>query len=66
MKTTKIIKTAKSSDAKEFLTILDKKKVFYEVLDQDNICNPNEGYLNLVVEGMPEGESILFFDGQYQ
>ena len=66
MKTTKIIKTAKSSDAKEFLTILDKKKVFYEVLDQDNIFNPNEGYLNLIVDGMPEGESILFVDGQYE
>ena len=66
MEAQKIIKTAKSSDAKEFLTILDKKKVFYEVLDQDNIFNPNEGYLNLIVDGMPEGESILFVDGQYE
>jgi hypothetical protein len=60
-----IIRLAESLNAKEFLSLLEDRDADYEVLDMDNIGNPNEGFLNLVVEGMPEGQSILFSDGKF-
>jgi hypothetical protein len=58
-----IIKAACRLSAKSFLELMDHNGVFTEILVQDNICNANEGCLNVIVEGMPEGESLLFFDG---
>jgi hypothetical protein len=59
-----IIKEARKLNASAFLELLERKKVFTEILDQDNIFDANDGYLNVIVEGMPDGESILFFDGE--
>ena len=58
-----IIKAACKLSAKSFLELMDHNGVFTEILDQDNICNANEGYLNVIVEGMPAGQSLLFFNG---
>jgi hypothetical protein len=59
-----IINAARSLRAKSFLELLDLKGVFTEILDQDNICNANDGYLNVIVEGLPDGVSLLFIDGE--
>tara|TARA_R110002126_G_scaffold271793_2_gene415820 strand:- start:1414 stop:1617 length:204 start_codon:yes stop_codon:yes gene_type:complete len=58
-----IIKAACKLSAKSFLELMDHNGVFTEILDQDNICNANDGYLNVIVEGMPDGEALLFIDG---
>ena len=60
-----IVSAAETFGAKGFLNLLDEQRVDYEVLDMDNIGNPDEGFLNLIVEGMPEGQSILFSDGRF-
>jgi hypothetical protein len=31
----------------------------------DNIGNPNDGYLNLIVDGLEPGEALLFIDGEF-
>jgi hypothetical protein len=39
--------------------------IAFAVIDQDNIQDPNDGYLNLAVEGLDVGEAILFIDGEF-
>ena len=60
-----IIKAACKLSAKSFLELMEHNGVYTEILDQDNICNANEGCLNVDVEGMPEGESLLFINGEF-
>lgn len=60
-----IIKAADSNNARGFLNLLDDRDISYAVLDMDNIGNPNDGYLNLIVNGLDEGEAILFIDGEF-
>ena len=60
-----IITAAGSFNAKGFVTLLEDQNVSFAVLDQDNIMNPNDGYLNLAVEGLDVGEAILFVDGEF-
>jgi len=57
---------AQTMDANGFLDLLHTNRCNYTVLDLDNLCNPNEGYVNLVIAGMEDGESILFVDGKYE
>lgn len=65
MKRDQIIKAAESNSAKAFLNLLDSQSINYEVLDMDNIGNPNDGYLNLIVDGLELGEALLFIDGEF-
>ena len=60
-----ILAAAKELKASDFVYMLYRKKVFFDILDQDNIMDPNDGYFNIEVEGMPEGESLLFTDGEF-
>ena len=60
-----IIKAAEQKTAKEFLEFLWDKRVGYEILDQDNIMDENDGYLNISVAGLLDGEALLFADGEY-
>ena len=60
-----IIKAAEQKTAKEFLEFLSDKRVGYEILDQDNIMDENDGYLNISVAGLLDGEALLFADGEY-
>jgi hypothetical protein len=60
-----IITAATSSNASDFIEMLDRKKVSFYVLDQDNIMDPDDGILNIAVEGMPDGEALLFDDGEF-
>lgn len=60
-----ILDAAKELKASDFIAMLDRKKVFFDVLDQDNIMDPNDGYFNIEVNGMPEGEALLFTDGEF-
>jgi len=60
-----IIKAARKLSAKSFLELMEHNGVFTEILDQDNISNANDGFLNVIVEGMPAGKSLLFIDGDF-
>ena len=60
-----IIATAEAFQAKGFMTILDQQRVDYMVLDMDNISDPNDGYLNIIVAGLEPGEALLFVDGEF-
>jgi len=61
-----IITAAYQNNAVDFMKFLWNSRIGYEVLYQDNLFDDNDGYCNLSVAGMPEGESILFFDGEFQ
>jgi len=60
-----IINAAFKLSAKSFLELMDHNGVFTTILDQDNIFDANDGCLNVEVEGMPEGESLLFINGDF-
>jgi hypothetical protein len=63
--TEKIIReSASTMNAVEFIDFLDTFKVRYDLLDTDNILDYNEGFVNIEVDLLPEGEALLFIDGE--
>jgi hypothetical protein len=60
-----ITKAACKLNAKDFLALMEHNKVETVILDQDNIMNANDGYLNVAVEGLDVGEALLFIDGEF-
>jgi hypothetical protein len=58
-----IIKAACTFRAADFLSLMEHNGVFVEILDQDNIMDANDGCLNVIVEGLGEGDALLFIDG---
>ncbi len=60
-----IIKAAEKFNAEDFVTLLEDRNISFAVIDQDNIQDPNDGYLNLAVEGLDAGEALLFVDGEF-
>ena len=60
-----IIKAACKLNAEDFLALMEHNKVETVILDQDNILNVNDGYLNVAVEGLDVGEALLFVDGEF-
>ena len=60
-----IIKAAEKFNAEDFVTLLEDRNISFAVIDQDNIQDPNDGYLNLAVEGLDVGEALLFVDGEF-
>ena len=52
--------------AKSIVELLEINKIGYEVLDADNMFDENDGMFNMIVDGLPEGESMYFYNGQYQ
>ena len=60
-----IIATAETFKANGFITILDQQRVDYEILDMDNISDPNDGFVNIAVDGLKLGEALLFVDGAF-
>lgn len=52
--------------AKSIVELLESNRIDYEVLDADNMLDENDGMFNMIVEGLPEGESMYFYNGQYQ
>ena len=60
-----ILDAAKELKASDFIALLNRKKVFFDVLDQDNLLDLNDGLLNIEVDGMPDGEALLFMDGEF-
>ena len=60
-----IIKAACTLSAGDFLGLADHYGLAPTILDQDNILNPNDGYLNVIVNGLPEGEALLFINGEF-
>ena len=60
-----IIKAASELSAKSFLELMDHNNVFTEILDQDNISDANDGFLNIIVDGLPAGSSLFFMNGEF-
>lgn len=52
--------------AKAIVELLEINKIDYDVLDADNMLDENDGMFNMIVDGLPEGVSMYFYDGQYQ
>lgn len=52
-------------NAKDFLDLADTNGLAPTILDQDNIQDPNDGYLNVIVNGLARGEALLFVDGEF-
>ena len=65
MKRDQIITAASTMNAKDFLELAEAKQLAPTILDQDNIQDPNDGYLNVIVNGLMRGESLLFIDGVF-
>lgn len=65
MKREDIIKVAENNKAKEFLAFADAFGLAPTIIDQDNIMDPNDGYLNVIVNGLARGEALLFIDGEF-
>lgn len=59
-----IIKAAATLSAADFLGLIEHNQVNFSILDMDNILDPNDGYLNVLVEGLELGEALLFIDGE--
>ena len=60
-----ITEAACKLNAEDFMNLMEHNGVNTEILDQDNIMDPNDGYFNVIVEGMDLGEALLFVDGEY-
>jgi hypothetical protein len=56
----------KGYDAKAIVELLESNNIGYEVLDADNLMDENEGNFNIIIDGMGEGYSVLFYNGKYQ
>ena len=61
----RIIKAACTLSAGDFLGLADHYGLAPTILDQDNIQDPNDGYLNVIVNGLARGEALLFIDGEF-
>ena len=59
--TTKALKSLETMDAKTFESTFENQ---IEVLDQENICNANDGMFNIIFKGKNKKDlSVLFCDG---
>jgi hypothetical protein len=65
MKRDQIIEAATTLSATDFLELAEAKQLAPTILDQDNILDPNDGYLNVIVNGLARGEALLFIDGVF-
>lgn len=52
-------------NAKDFLDLAEANGLAPTIIDQDNIRDPNDGYLNVIVNGLARGEALLFVDGEF-
>jgi len=64
MRHSDIVKLASYMDARNFIKYLDDHDISYDF--DGSLTNPNDGLVNIEVEGMNDGEAILFADGEYQ
>jgi hypothetical protein len=55
----------KGYDAKAIVELLESNSIGYEVLDA-NVMDVNNDYFNIIIDGMEDGESVLFYNGKYQ
>jgi len=65
MKRDQIIKAAESNSAVGFLALAEQNGLAPTILDQYNIMDANDGYLNVIVNGLARGEALLFIDGEF-
>jgi hypothetical protein len=55
----------KGYDAKAIVELLESNNIGYEVLEAD-VMDVNNDYFNIIIDGMEEGVSVLFYNGKYQ
>jgi hypothetical protein len=60
-----ILQNAAQMTATDFVAYLHENDIEFDVLDQDNILNENEGVFNIVINEFPIGEAVLFIDGKF-
>ena len=60
----RIINIAELLTADVFISILHIENVSFDILDQDDLLDVNSGNCNIAVEGLQEGEALLFFNGR--
>ena len=65
MTRTQIIEAAETNDAAAFLALAEQAGLAPTIIDQDNIIDANDGYLNVIVNGLARGEALLFIDGEF-
>ena len=65
MTRTQIIEAAETNDAAAFLALAEQAGLAPTIIDQDNIMDANDGYLNVIVNGLARGEAMLFVDGEF-
>jgi len=65
MTRTQIIEAAETNDATAFLALAEQAGMAPTIIDQDNIMDANDGYLNVIVNGLARGEALLFVDGEF-
>ena len=65
MTRTQIIEAAETNDAAAFLALAEQAGLAPTIIDQDNILDANDGYLNVIVNGLARGEALLFVDGEF-
>jgi hypothetical protein len=65
MTRTQIIEAAETNDAAAFLALAEQAGLAPTIIDQDNIMDANDGYLNVIVNGLARGEALLFVDGEF-
>ena len=65
MTRTQIIEAAETNDAAAFLALAEQAGLAPTIIDQDNIIDANDGYLNVIVNGLARGEALLFVDGEF-
>jgi hypothetical protein len=65
MTRTQIIEAAETNDAAAFLALAEQAGLAPTIIDQDNIMDANDGYLDVIVNGLARGEALLFVDGEF-
>jgi hypothetical protein len=60
-----IIEAAETNDAAAFLALAEQAGLDPTIIDQDNIMDANDGYLDVIVNGLARGEALLFVDGEF-
>jgi len=65
MKRDQIIEAAMTLSATDFLVFAEANQLAPTIIDQDNILDADDGYLNVIVNGLARGEALLFVDGEF-
>lgn len=60
-----ITKAACKLNAIDFMGLMEHNEVAIEILDQDNIADANDGFFNVIADGLDGRETLLFIHGEF-